>query len=156
MRVKLDYGKPGLEVELPEDNVIGPLSLKPVDPLDDPADALETKLASPTGTAPLLELARGKRTACILICDVTRPVPNELLLKPILRTLEEAGMPREGICILIATGLHRPNEGTELIELVGHEIASTYRCENHFGKELGQHTYCGESPNGVPIWIDSL
>ena len=155
MRVKLDYGKTGLDVDLPDANVIGPLSLKPVEPLEDPAAVVEEKLLEPTGTASLAELAAGKRTACILICDITRPVPNELLLKPILRTLEEAGVPRDGICILIATGLHRPNEGAELIELVGHEIATTYRCENHHGKELGEHTYCGESPNGVPIWIDS-
>jgi len=155
MRVKLDYGKTGLPVDLPDANIIGPLTLKPTVPLDDPAAEVERKLLHPTGTSALVELARGKRTACVVICDITRPVPNELLLKPILRTLEEAGVPRDEICVLIATGLHRPNEGAELIELVGHEIASTSRCENHFGKELGQHTYCGESPNGVPIWIDS-
>lgn len=155
MRVNLDYGKTGLEVKLPAANIIGPLSLKPVEPLADPAAAVEQKLLEPTGTAPLAELAKGKQTACVVICDITRPVPNELLLKPILRTLEEAGVPRDGICILIATGLHRPNEGAELIELVGHEIATTYRCENHHGKVRDEHTYCGESPNGVPIWIDS-
>ncbi|MGC1273183.1 MAG: nickel-dependent lactate racemase [Planctomycetaceae bacterium] len=155
MRIKLDYGKTGLEVELPEANVVGPLSLKPVTPLDDPAAVLDQKLLEPTGTASLAELAQGKRTACVVICDITRPVPNELLLKPILRTLEDAGVPREGICILIATGLHRPNEGDELIELVGRDIATTYRCENHHGKELDEHTWCGESPNDVPIWIDS-
>ena len=155
MHLKLDYGKTGLEVDLPDANIVGPLTLKPVQPLTEPAKELEQKLLSPTGTPPLGELARGKRTACILICDITRPVPNELILKPVLRTLEEAGVPRDGICILIATGLHRPNEGMELVELVGHDIATTYRCENHFGKELDQHTYCGESPNGVPIWIDT-
>lgn len=155
MRIKLDYGKTGLQVDLPDANVIGPLSLKPVAPLHDPAAEVERKLLQPTGTVPLAELGKGKRTACILICDITRPVPNELLLTPILRTLEEAGVPREGICVLIATGLHRPNEGAELIELVGHEIASEYRCENHHGKERGEHSWCGESPNGVPIWIDS-
>src|SRR5687768_2367431 len=126
MRFKLDYGKTGLEVELPDGNIVGPLTLKPVQPLADPAEVLEQKLLSPTGTAPLADIARGKQTACILICDITRPVPNELILKPVLRTLEEAGVPREGICILIATGLHRPNEGMELVELVGHDIATTY------------------------------
>jgi nickel-dependent lactate racemase len=55
---------------------------------------------------------------------------------------------------LIATGLHRPNEGEELIELVGAEIASTYRCENHHGKERDEHEYLGTTPRGVPAWID--
>src|SRR5690606_12278404 len=102
----------------------------------------------------LFKLAQGKRSACILICDITRPVPNELLLTGILKTLEEAGIPREGILILIATGLHRPNEGEELIELVGPEIAKNYRIENHVGQDLLSHRYLGQSPRDVPVWID--
>ena len=47
-------------------------------------------LAQPIGTPPLAELARGKRDACIVICDITRPVPNELILRPLLETLEAA------------------------------------------------------------------
>jgi nickel-dependent lactate racemase len=51
--------------------------------------------------------------------------------------------------------LHRPNEGDELIEMVGEHIAQNYRIENHHGQELSEHTYLGDSPRGVPIWIDS-
>jgi nickel-dependent lactate racemase len=54
----------------------------------------------------------------------------------------------------VATGLHRPNEGDELVELVGEEVARAYRCENHFGKDRDAHDYLGTTPNGVPAWID--
>jgi nickel-dependent lactate racemase len=90
-----------------------------------------------------------------VICDITRPVPNRLMLPPILDRIESAGVATENVTILIATGLHRPNEGDELVELVGPEIASRYRVENHHGKILDEHTHCGTSPRGVPIWIDS-
>lgn len=155
MRVRLAYGRLGLDVELPDERVTRTLRYKEAPPLADPAAAIYDALASPTGTVPLAELAQGRQTACILICDITRPVPNELLLRPLLETLEAAGMPREGITILVATGLHRPNLGDELIEMVGQFIYENYRIENHFGQELDQHTYLGESPRGVPIWIDS-
>jgi len=155
MRVKLEYGKVGLEVELPAERVVRTLAYKDAAPLADPVAELERVLAAPLGTAPLAELARGRKSACILICDITRPVPNELMLTPLLRTLETAGIAREAITILVATGLHRPNEGVELVELVGPTIAANYRCENHFGKRRDEHTYLGESPRGVPIWIDS-
>lgn len=155
MKVKLDYGKTGLEVTLPDDRLIAPpLNLRPAPPLPDPAAAIKGSLEEPIGTPPLADLARGKRTACVVVCDITRPVPNRLILPPLLRTLEQAGVPREGITILIATGLHRPNLGDELIELVGEEIATTYRCENHYGKRLDEHDYLGTTPNGVPVWID--
>ncbi|MBS0263092.1 MAG: nickel-dependent lactate racemase [Planctomycetes bacterium] len=155
MRVTLEYGKTGLEVELPDDRVVGPLTIQPVPPLVDPLAVLRHKLAQPTGSAPLAQLASGRRTACIAICDITRPVPNPLLLPPILETLESAGILPENILILIATGLHRPNEGDELVELVGPEVASRYRVENHHGKELAEHTYLGTTPKGVPAWIDT-
>jgi len=155
MQFQLDYGKTGLSVDIPDDNVVGPLEIRPVPPLDNPEEILRQKLASPTGASGLAQTAQGRSDACILICDITRPVPNQLILSEILPTLEAAGIPREKILILIATGLHRPNEGDELVELVGPDIAANYRIENHHGKVLDEHTFLGDSPRGVPAWIDS-
>ncbi len=154
MRFKLEYGKTGLVVDLPAERIVRTLAYKDAPPLADPQSALRELLAKPIGTPPLAEIARGRKSACILICDITRPVPNELILGEILPTIEAAGVPREAITILIATGLHRPNEGEELVELVGERIAREYRCENHFGQRIDEHEYLGESPRGVPIWID--
>jgi len=155
MRVRLEYGRTGLEVELPAERVVRTLSYKDATPLADPEAALRAVLAQPNGTPPLAELARGRRDACIVISDITRPVPNRLLLGPVLETLEAAGIPRERILILVATGLHRPNEGDELVEMVGQDIVDRYRIENHHGPVLAEHTNLGDSPRGVPIWIDS-
>ena len=155
MRVRLEYGRDGLEVDLPDSNVVRSLAYKHVQPLPDPRQSLGEALAAPLGTPPLAQLAAGKRSACIVVCDITRPVPNALILPPILEELERAGIARDQILILIATGLHRPNEGDELIEIVGPTIAANYRVENHHGQSLDEHTYLGESPRGVPIWIDA-
>ena len=155
MKLKLDYGRTGLDVTLPDANLVGPLSIRPAPPLADPEAAIREAMANPIGSRPLAELARGRKDACIVICDITRPVPNKLMLPPMLRTLEEAGIPREKITILIATGLHRPNEGDELVELVGADIAANYKCVNHFGKDRDSHDYLGTTPNGVPVWLDS-
>lgn len=155
MQITLDYGKTGLDVTLPDDRLIAPpLAIRPAPPLADPEGALEAALKNPTGSKPLSELAKGKKTACVVICDITRPVPNKLILPAIMRTIEAAGVPRDGITVLIATGLHRPNEGEELVELVGEEIAKNYLCVNHHGKERDEHEYLGTTPNGVPAWID--
>ena len=155
MKLTLAYGKTGLAASIPDANLVGPLEIRPAPPLADPAAAVAESLREPTGTPPLGELAQGKKTACVLICDVTRPVPNELLLGHVLPTLEAAGVPRDGITILIATGLHRPNLGAEIAELVGPDIAARHRVENHYGKDLASHTDLGVSPRGVPIHIDS-
>ncbi|HLW68648.1 MAG TPA: nickel-dependent lactate racemase [Gemmataceae bacterium] len=154
MQITLDYGRTGLTVNLPDDRVVGPLAIRPAMPLSDPATAVEQALKQPTAAKPLAEIARGRKNACILVCDITRPVPNRLILPPVLRALEENGIARKDILILVATGLHRPNEGAELEELVGPEIAASYRIENHHGKARAEHEYLGTTPNGVPAWID--
>jgi lactate racemase len=155
MNVTLDYGRTGLQVTLPDDRTVGPLTIREAPPLADPAAALEEAIRNPTGTKPLAELARGRKSACVVICDITRPVPNKLILPPVLRTIEAAGVPRDRIVILNATGLHRPNVGAEMVEMVGEEIAASYRIENHHGKAREEHTYLGTTPNGVPAWIDT-
>jgi hypothetical protein len=101
------------------------------------------------------ELAQGKRNACILICDITRPVPNGLILPPLIESLTQAGISRENILILVATGLHRPNEGEELAEIVGSsEIQHTFRVENHFARDREAHVDLGRTSTGIPIMID--
>lgn len=155
MRVQFEYGRTGLEAELPDDRIVRKLAYKSAPPLGDAEGSLRAILEKPIGAPALSELARGRKSACIVICDITRPVPNKIILPPVLETLEAAGIPRDKITILIATGLHRPNVGDELIEIVGEEIAANYRIENHHGTVLEEHTYLGESPRGVPIWIDT-
>lgn len=154
MKVRLAYGRAGLEVDLPDDRVAAVLDIQPTTPLEDPVGAVREALKNPIGSPPLAEIARGRKSACILVCDITRPVPNRIILPPVLETLEASGIPREQILILIATGLHRPNEGDELIEMLGEEIVRNYRVENHLGKRRDLHTYLGRSPRGVPVWID--
>src|SRR6266567_3529626 len=129
MRIKLDYGRTGMEVDLPEERIVGPLAIRDAAPLADPEAAIAGTLLHPIGSRPLAEVARGRRNACILVCDITRPVPNRLILPPLLRTLEQQGIARQDILILIATGLHRPNEGAELEEMVGPDIARDYHIE---------------------------
>jgi len=70
---------------LPADRLVAPpLAIRPASPLPNPEAALEAALARPTGTAPLADLAKGKKTACVVVCDITRPVPNRLILPPLL------------------------------------------------------------------------
>jgi len=150
----LDYGKDGLEVELPDGNVVGVLGLRETTALDRPDEAVRDALRRPIESQPLRDLAKGRRDACIVICDVTRPVPNPVILPQILNELEEAGMSRSDVTILIATGTHRPNLGDELVAMVGQEVVDTCRIVNHICTADEDVRYLGESPNGVPVKLN--
>src|SRR5262245_41067773 len=114
MQLTLDYGRTGLTVTLPDDRVVGPLAIRPAAPLTDPVAAIADAIRNPIASKPLADIAKGRKNACILVCDITRPVPNQWILPPLLKSLEDAGIARKDILILVATGLHRPNEGAEL------------------------------------------
>ncbi len=155
MDLELLYGRTGHVIRLPDDLDVTVIRKPAMPVLADPAGALRAALAGPIGAPPLAAAAQGKRTACILICDVTRPVPNGLLLGPIVRTLLEAGVPREGITVLVATGLHRPNLGDELAELVGDpRVLSTVRVVNHDARDDAGHVDLGRTPRGTPVKLD--
>ncbi len=155
MRVKLDYDRHGLDVTLPDANVQQVLDLTPPPAIPNVAESLELALAAPLKSALLTELAQGKRTACIVISDVTRPVPNREILPPILATLEAAGILRENILLLIGTGLHRASTPAERVEMLGRDIAGKFRIEDHDGRDLSAHRYLGDTPRGIPAWIDA-
>lgn len=155
MQVRLKYGHAGLDLEFPETpNFKGVLYPAAAEPLKDPVQAVTEALRQPIHSPPLQELARGKQDAIIVISDITRPVPNALLLPAITSQLEAAGIARERISILIATGIHRPNEGAELERLVGKEMVERYRILNHFSKRQEEMVLVGAIGDGVPAYVN--
>ena len=155
MRVEMKYGPGTLPIEIPDKNVVRVLEISDSIPLPDEDGAVREAIAQPIASRPLAEIAKGRESACIVISDITRPVPNKVILPPMLETLEEVGIPREKITILIATGIHRPNNAEELEIMVGRDIMETYRIVNHFSQKPETHTYLGKTQNGTPVYIDN-
>jgi nickel-dependent lactate racemase len=154
MRMDLAFGKTGLAVELPERFEYRVLEARSAQPLPDPAGAIEQALDSPITSPPLIDLARGKLSAAISVCDITRPAPNRQVLPPLLRRLEQAGVPRGNITILIATGLHRPASESEVREICGDAVAAAYAVVNHNARDLSSHRHLGATASGTPVYID--
>lgn len=154
MKVEMRYGTGTLPMEIPEENVAGVLEIAESVPLPDENGAVREAIARPIASPPLAELAGGRESACIVISDITRPVPNKVILPPMLEVLEQSGISREKITILIATGIHRPNNAEELETMVGSDIMETYRIVNHFSQKPETHTYLGETENGTPVYIN--
>ena len=154
--IPLLYGRGHVPVRPPAGCVPTVIEKRAMPVLPDASATVAQALAAPVGVPPLREAARGKRSACILICDVTRPVPNGLFLGPLVRTLLDAGLPRAGITVLVATGLHRANEGEELRELVGDPwVLDTVTVANHDATVDRDHVLLGHTPGrGTVVRLD--
>jgi nickel-dependent lactate racemase len=154
MQVHLAFGKTGISANLPPGFRYRVLETRTAAPLADPEDSIGSALDLPIGSPPLAEIARGKRTASISVCDITRPAPNRTTLPLVLRRLEQTGIQRHDITILIATGLHRAATQSEIQQICGEQIAAAYRVVNHNARALAEHRHLGSTVRGTPVYID--
>jgi nickel-dependent lactate racemase len=154
--IDLLFGRGHLPLNLPPGAIATIIRKGSLPKLPDGPAAIRAALEEPIGSPSLRALARGRRSACILICDITRPVPNRLFLRPIIETMVAEGIPLHRITVLVATGLHRPNEGEELAELIGDPwVLAEVRVENHFARDDAAHVDLGVTETrGTPIKID--
>ena len=154
--IDLSFGRGHLPVRLADGLIPTIIRKRPLPKLRDGGEAVRAALARPVGAPALSTLAKGRGSACILICDITRPVPNRLFLRPMIETMLAGGIPAGRITVLVATGLHRPNEGAELAELVGDPwVLDTVRVENHFARDDSAHVFLGRTATrGTPVGID--
>ena len=149
--VKLRFGESSLGLKLPESAQLQ--EMIDLHALPDPSKAVYEALAEAIESPPLKQVARGRKNACVVISDFTRPVPNKIILPPLLSILEESGLSKKNITILIATGMHRPNLGEELEALVGRQIMANYPIVNHYCRKPEAYRKIDEI-DGAPIEIN--
>ncbi len=116
--------------------------------------AVSCALEEPIGSAPLRQIAGGRSDAVITISDITRPVPNRLILPPVLRVLNECAIPDERVTILVGTGLHRPNTDDEIREMVGEDLQRRVKIVSHVARDESMLVHLGDTRRGTPIWVD--
>jgi nickel-dependent lactate racemase len=155
MQAHFAFGKTGLTVSLPPGPRYQVLTSRSAVALENPKSAIESALDQPIAGPPLRELAAGKKSVAIAVCDITRPAPNRQTLPPLLKQLHQAGIPPEAVTILIATGLHRAATPAELDVILGPEIAAHYRVENHHARRKEEQCPLGHTRRGTPVWIDA-
>ncbi|MEH7881596.1 nickel-dependent lactate racemase [Rhizobium laguerreae] len=156
--IALSYGRGHLDITLPPDARPTVIRKQQLPKLADGKAAVIAALHNPVGSEPLADLAKNRESACILICDITRPVPNGLFLRPMIETMISSGIPQEKISVLVATGLHRPNLGDELAELVGDPwVLANVRVENHYARDEAAHVDFGFTrTRHTPVKLDRL
>ncbi len=99
--------------------------------LTDPVSAAAEAVLAPIDSLPLAELAKVGYKVVIAVTDATRECPDSLLVPPMLRELERAGVRDEDITILVAVGTHRASTQPEKVAKLGSGIVDRYRVVDH-------------------------
>ncbi len=131
MRVELAYGREGLEIELPDDAPVTVIEPRFASCLPDERTALIDALRNPIASQPLHDLVTPEDTVAIVFSDLTRPMPNDRVLPPLLDELGASGVPEEQVVLINALGAHRPQTEDELASMLGEDVVARYRIVQH-------------------------
>jgi nickel-dependent lactate racemase len=114
LEVAFPYGRGQVVLDLPDDKLIGVCEPREIPGVPDLRAEVERALEMPVNSHPLRELAQGRRSAVVVVDDVSRSVPNAELLPGIVEELRAGGLALADITVVVATGLHRPLSESEL------------------------------------------
>src|SRR5665648_864082 len=131
MKVSLNYGYDSTTLDIPDKNYTGTLNPKDTREIEDPINEVRRALANPIGNEKLKELASPQDKVIILVSDISRPCPSNILLPPILEELKEAGVSKDQITIVFGLGVHRKHTEEEKKKLVGENIYNQIKCIDH-------------------------
>jgi len=151
VRVHLQYGRAGLDVDLASQNVtvVQPGYLPGI---PDERTAFRAAIEWPIASRPLAEIIASRDRVAIVIPDVTRPLPSDRLLPWLLGAL--AHVPDDRIVIINGTGSHRANTPAELSAMVGRDVLARYRVVNHNAHDLSTLTPAGIGQDGQPVLLN--
>ncbi|HEX9015602.1 MAG TPA: nickel-dependent lactate racemase [Chloroflexota bacterium] len=152
MKVKLAYGRTGLEVELPEEGV-SVIEPRYIPGIPDEQAAIREALASPIGSPALADLVKPHHKVAITFPDVTRPCPTDRMLPAILEAI--SAVPRENVVLISGTGMHRPNTDEEMRRIVGPAICDGYRVINHNAFDKSTLALAGKTSRGTEMWVNA-
>lgn len=151
MKVKLPYGDETVSFELPDERFIGMLDPEFTPATDNLEGAITNALEHPIGCEGLEAIVRPGQSVSIIIDDASRPTPQSVILPIVLRRLEQVGVRRADIRIVVALGSHRYMTQEELRERVGPEVYANYAVYNSEFRKPEALVYVGDTPEGVPI-----
>ena len=151
MRIRLAYGKQGLQIDLPDGLHVDIIEPKYAAGLADPAQAIRQALRDPIASEPLAMQLKGSDTVGVVVNDITRATPYQVILPALL---EEIGhIPAERITLFVATGTHRPNTAEELNAMLGAGVAKRFRIVQNDANDRNSHALAGTTRSGNAIWV---
>jgi nickel-dependent lactate racemase len=127
--MQLPYGDTEISVPLPDCDVT--VAEPPEAEAVDPREAAQRAMADPHGP-PLRDRVSADDEIAIVVTDVTRATPDDVLVDALVADLREAGVERDQISIVVGLGLHRPMTDDELRSALGEyaDLAQNHDAES--------------------------
>ena len=120
----------------------------------DLSEEIQRALREPIGSPRLRDIAQNRRNAIILVCDLTRDVPDAMILPMLLDELNEAGIRDSAIRAMVAGGGHRRITPDETRQRFGDEVLSRIEILHHDARNQDALVRIGCTSYGTPVSIN--
>jgi nickel-dependent lactate racemase len=147
---QIPCGKKFISIQIPDNVPVQQVESRKIAPVPDMKRAVEEALSRPIGTSRLRELVKPGQTVALVVTDITRQLPEEIILPLLLEELETGGIKKRDITAVIATGTHRPNTPEELKKKFG-DMVNEISFINHDPYDSKGLVELGTSSSGIPL-----
>ena len=151
--VKFPYGKGFIEIELPNSTYVLYSGIPKGLDKSGAEKLIDNAIRYSMLSTLIKKIVRGGYIT-ILITDKTRATPTMLILDRLLPYLLDIGVKKHDIRIIVATGLHKPHTYSEIVDLVGRDIASEYAVYSHNSDDVKNHVYLGKTSFGTEVYVN--
>ena len=158
MKFELSYGKGTIDFDIDDSKILQVLVPPATDAKICNKNDVRKVLEDPTDAEPLLmQLKRDKpEKVVVIVNDITRPTPYDLLLAPLLETFEKARIPDDRVTFVVATGIHEPHTEEQNLQVYGDEICRRFRIVSHVCDDLDSLVSVGTLSTGSELRINRL
>lgn len=155
MEITVPYSKSGMNISIPNENLIKVLQSKAHDfkTQFSESEIVEIALDNVIGGQCLEDLVKDKKSMVIITSDHTRPVPSKITLPIMLRRIRNSN-PDIDIKIIISTGCHRPSTREELVYKMGEDIVENEQIIMHFATDEESMIKVGKLPSGGDLIVN--
>ncbi len=152
---QIPCGKKSISIQIPERVPVQLVESLKMAPVPDVRRAVEESLSRPIGTPGVRGLVRPGQSVALVVTDITRKLPEEIILPLLIKELEAGGIKKKDITAVVATGTHRPNTPEELREKFG-DVVDKIPFINHDPWDSNGLVDLGTSPEGIPLVFNRM
>jgi len=152
--MRLPYGVDEVQFDVDESRLLDTLVPREVRASEDAYSITREALAHPVDGNRLPNFANKDATVAIIADDYTRPTPAGPISRAILDELNSLGVDDSHVMIIIASGLHRGMDESELKSKFGRDVLRRVEVIPHDAWDDRQNEEVGRTSKGTPIWVN--
>jgi len=154
MKINIPYGKSQISVSIPDKNLLGVLHPKRSQSRKSESIIIKEAILNPMGCCRLKDLVAPKEKVAIVVPDLARKCPLELILPILLEELKKGGIRDKDVTIFMAVGMLTPPTKAEIKAAFGENIVRRIKVKIHNPVKKSNLTHLGYVAGGVPAIVN--